>query len=343
MSYKKYFLIVTTIICIDADWIRLPKISPTTKVPSVPFKLSPELDSNAFGVNSFSGTTETAVLNENVSTMKSLIRQYLQSTVTSKVVHVLNSLPSITSLENMEQIHLHTPENQNKKKIVYLNKTVQMNVIPYENHHEMSANEENSDGANQTVFYQINNDDEGNFTEDFGDVYYDDDYYYEYEETTKFSAPKSTTKTLKKTHKMKRVDQKLQKRTMMQIMNNKQYRPFSDVSFPSFIKFIKRIQESFAIRTAKTIGEKIKMLVHFRDQLMLTINKQISRLWKGQSQAKKSFQKRTKRTLGMDIGHSSGAMDFPSAEGALLSICFLTFAVFLIKLVLVRIYFIWKC
>lgn len=42
---------------------------------------------------------------------------------------------------------------------------------------------------------------------------------------------------------------------------------------------------------------------------------------------------RSKRGL-MD-GHHSGGMEFPSSEGALMTISFLTFAVFLIKLVLV--------
>lgn len=42
---------------------------------------------------------------------------------------------------------------------------------------------------------------------------------------------------------------------------------------------------------------------------------------------------RSKR--GIMDGHHGGGMEFPSSEGALMTISFLTFAVFLIKLVLV--------
>ncbi len=70
------------------------------------------------------------------------------------------------------------------------------------------------------------------------------------------------------------------------------------------------------------------MLTEFRDSLMTAINGQIKKLWK--MQPSDESRKRVKRTFA----EKSGVMDFPSSEGALLSICFLTFAVFLIKLVL---------
>lgn len=44
---------------------------------------------------------------------------------------------------------------------------------------------------------------------------------------------------------------------------------------------------------------------------------------------------RSKR--GIIDGHHGGGMEFPSSEGALMTISFLTFAVFLIKLVLVSV------
>lgn len=113
------------------------------------------------------------------------------------------------------------------------------------------------------------------------------------------------------------------------------------LSFTSFLKFLRTIQESFATRTAKNINEKINMLRQFRDKLMSAINTRIRNLWKTNNKKK---HKRTKRTLGGSGGgdgwmsqHGGGGMEhYPSTEGALLSISFLTFAVFLIKLVLVR-------
>lgn len=61
--------------------------------------------------------------------------------------------------------------------------------------------------------------------------------------------------------------------------------------------------------------------------------KNIRSLWPSGSAQKRTS--RTKREAEWSYGHS---MDFPSSEGALMTISFLTFAVFLIKLVLVMTY-----
>lgn len=156
--------------------------------------------------------------------------------------------------------------------------------------------------------------------------YYEDDYSLEVPSTT-------TTKSPRREHKISAKSNETQKKSQRRVIVAQ---PKPDLNFSGFLKFIKTIQESLAIKTAKTINEKVKMLMEFRDSLMTTINRQIRRLWKIQPKAAalKKTHKRAKRTLGEGLIDKGGAMDFPSAEGALLSISFLTFAVFLIKLVL---------
>ncbi|XP_053669032.1 uncharacterized protein LOC128719429 [Anopheles marshallii] len=101
----------------------------------------------------------------------------------------------------------------------------------------------------------------------------------------------------------------------------------SPTGFGGFFEFLRRMQASFVQRTAHTIGDKIRTLAGMRDQLLSTIERRIASLWIG------GGRRRVKRGW-MEPHGETEAMDFPSAEGALLTISFLTFAVFLIKLVL---------
>jgi hypothetical protein len=356
MSFK--FLVALFFVNISSgEWVKLPNISPTTQVPKVVFKLAQPIKNSLLSsemvnsVISLSPTTESSKFGDNVSTRKSYIRQHFQTTVTSNVLNVIGSLSDVSENQDTLEPVLLEPPVKNNNRVMYFNKTVQMNVIPelpVKTYQIVNKTDDKYENNNQNVNYHESDDDGMPLTDNVDeDVYYDDEYYYEYEdETTKINpfvkkiSTTTTTAMPRKTHKKKTLNQKIQRRTMAQLMNSKQYKPFGDVSFPSFIKFLRKIQESFAIRTAKTIGDKIKMLITFRDTLMMTINKQIRRLWRGnpESTKKSSSRKRSKRTLGLDHSQGSGAMDFPSAEGALLSICFLTFAVFLIKLVLVSVY-----
>lgn len=153
-----------------------------------------------------------------------------------------------------------------------------------------------------------------------------EDYYDDYPEPSS-----TTTNSPRREHKVSAKSSENLKKSQRRVIVAQ---PKPDLNFTSFLKFIKTIQESLAIRTAKTINEKVKMLMEFRDSLMTTINRQIKRLWKIQPKMSKKQHKRTKRTLHEGLMDKGGGMDFPSAEGALLSISFLTFAVFLIKLVL---------
>ncbi|KFB38931.1 AGAP001044-PA-like protein [Anopheles sinensis] len=101
--------------------------------------------------------------------------------------------------------------------------------------------------------------------------------------------------------------------------------------FGGFVEMLRRMQANFVLRTAHTIGDKIRTLAGLRDQLLSSIEKRIAALW---AVPGGHGRRRVKRGWMDPHGADPHAMDFPSAEGALLTISFLTFAVFLIKLVL---------
>ncbi|KAL1377207.1 hypothetical protein pipiens_016424 [Culex pipiens pipiens] len=141
----------------------------------------------------------------------------------------------------------------------------------------------------------------------------------------------------------------------------RRFRPLGEGGgFSGFLKFIKRMQDGFMLNTAKNIGDKIKLLQNLKDQLLLSIESKMSTLWgnsappdkpekvghpgvvtkvnrKDHRKKDQHHRRRTKRGgdwLEEVHTHHHGGMEFPSAEAALLTISFLTFAVFLIKLVL---------
>ena len=129
--------------------------------------------------------------------------------------------------------------------------------------------------------------------------------------------------------KVKPPAQKSQRRIMKFIKRTSQ-----PLSFTTFMRFLKDVQSSFMLKTVSNINDKILMLQDFRDNLLLNIQKKIKNLWKPKPKpVNKKNGGRVKRMMMDD--HHHGGIDFPSAEGALLTISFLTFAVFLIKLVLV--------
>ncbi|KAL3285550.1 hypothetical protein HHI36_000080 [Cryptolaemus montrouzieri] len=89
-----------------------------------------------------------------------------------------------------------------------------------------------------------------------------------------------------------------------------------------FIPFLKKVQDDIISKTHKNFKGKINMLKNLRDDLLLNIDERINHLW-----GRKSSEARDHKEDDYD-------MHFPSNEGALMTIGFLTFAVFLIKLVL---------
>ncbi|KAH8418041.1 hypothetical protein KR222_010925, partial [Zaprionus bogoriensis] len=98
-------------------------------------------------------------------------------------------------------------------------------------------------------------------------------------------------------------------------------------SMQGFLKFLKQMQGTWIKKSALSIENKIKLLKNLRDNLMKVIEEQFSVLWQ-------PTERHRRRRRGL-LEESN--LDFPP-EAALMSINFLTFAVFLIKLVLVSLY-----
>ncbi|XP_049824327.1 uncharacterized protein LOC126265783 [Aethina tumida] len=98
--------------------------------------------------------------------------------------------------------------------------------------------------------------------------------------------------------------------------------------FDSFIPMVKTIQKTLMKDQDKSVTNKIAVLKNLRDKLLWNIGDKMTNLWGPSDQ--------NRQARGYKDEHH---MDFPSNEGALMTIGFLTFAVFLIKLVLVKFYF----
>lgn len=334
---------------VSGDWVKLPQI---TNTPKVTYKIqtvasfsdlpSSSLLANSDVLNSVFSydtpkissvpTTEMTLIGETAQPYQSNSKKYFPSTVTSKTIDFTHKISDRVDNEEMvmEPVSL-VHQRSDKKKVIYMNQTVAMRVLPLlpveEQVKEISMkNEALDDAEDDDGVTIVDEEDDLSSSEEATSQ----EEYYEYEEDPKPSS--TTTEAPRKAPSRKPTPQ----RRVMQSAKAKK-KLHNPLSFTHFLKFLQTIQSSFATRTAKNIGDKIRMLREFRDNLLLTINQRIKTLWKTQSKPKKN--KRSKRTLGgggegwMDQG---GGMEFPSAEGALLSISFLTFAVFLIKLVLVR-------
>lgn len=272
------------------------------------------------------------------------------STVTSKTVEFVDEISDRIdhNVASMEPVRLFPPgvitrhhefdipASNEHQKVTYMNQTVPLYVVP--EFEEMTENNEASSDVHNDDDYDgvtILNEDEDLSSSEEGAL--SEEEYYEYDEPA--APPSSTTtrtppKTRKPSTKAPRKSPTKPHRRVMKVETNKA-KVHNHLSFTNFLKFMKNIQQTFTTRTAKNINEKIKMLRQFRDNLLLSINQRIKSLWKIKKEP------RVKRTVSSGGGggwmepHGGGGMDFPSAEGALLSISFLTFAVFLIKLVLV--------
>ncbi|XP_037943965.1 uncharacterized protein LOC119676778 [Teleopsis dalmanni] len=97
------------------------------------------------------------------------------------------------------------------------------------------------------------------------------------------------------------------------------------IQYPSingFIKFLTSLRTTWIRKSAFTIKQKINLLKNLRDSLMHIIEKKFSLLWQP-----KVYLRRKRGIL------EESNLEFPP-EASLISISFLTFAVFLIKLVL---------
>ncbi|XP_560272.3 uncharacterized protein LOC3289815 [Anopheles gambiae] len=139
---------------------------------------------------------------------------------------------------------------------------------------------------------------------------------------------------LEEVHEPDRTIEEFETVEQAKLPSNLHVHPQPPTGLGGFLDFLRRMQVSFVQRTAHTIGDKIRMLAGMRDQLLSTIERRIAVLWRGNNDMYQSEQRSRVKRGWMEPHADTEAMDFPSAEGALLTISFLTFAVFLIKLVL---------
>ena len=338
----------------NGEWVKIPQVSNTPKVnykiqtvasfsdlPQTSVLAHSDVLSSIFSYDKIKvshPTTDATMFIEPTEYFQK--ETYLQSTVTSKSV---NFQPDISDRVDREELDLQPVKlvtaKDFRRKVVFLNQTIPMKTVPSLNvtGKKMTMNYEPEDNDDEIDDEDDNEDDGVTILDEDENITLSEEIesgeiYYEYDEEP---VTPSTTKAPRKIPTRKTHPKNPQRRVMQAL--NKGPKFLNSLNFSSFFKFLKNIQNSFTSRTAKNINDKIQMLREFRDNLLLTINQRIKSLWKTQSKTKK--KSRSKRTAGGTGGggwmEQGGAMDFPSAEGALLSISFLTFAVFLIKLVLV--------
>lgn len=243
--------------------------------------------------------------------------RFTTSTTAPIIVEIHDKIDEFPKTDGFtERIDLKLPETLHEHTIV-LNKTVPVRVasppVLISVGKKLKSSEEDAE-----------EDEEGVTIVEYDDNEYEDDLEDEKEE--------EYVEKVKTIPKRPKTTQKPHRRVLKQKVKAK---PKLDnpLNFAGFVKFLKSIQENFATKTARNINDKVRILRRFRDNLMLSIEERIRNLWKT-----KPKRRRVTRTLGggSGAGQDSNSIDFPSAEGALLSISFLTFSVFLIKLVLVR-------
>ncbi|KAJ2938571.1 hypothetical protein O0L34_g13069 [Tuta absoluta] len=97
----------------------------------------------------------------------------------------------------------------------------------------------------------------------------------------------------------------------------------------NLIKFLKTVTEIIARNTRRGVHGKVRYLEDLRDTLMANIEERIEAAFPDDPPALGDPDSRRKRSA-----EPRGHVEFPSSEGALMTISFLTFAVYLIKLVL---------
>ncbi|KAJ3647642.1 hypothetical protein Zmor_019507 [Zophobas morio] len=133
--------------------------------------------------------------------------------------------------------------------------------------------------------------------------------------TTSTISPLTTARQLERNHNEK------PKTPKVQPDKAKNATQTSESAYSGFLPLLQSIQQTLTINAKKSLKNKISVLTNLRDNLLANIDERMSGLWSRSD------------TQAEARGHDD-EMDFPSNEGALMTIGFLTFAVFLIKLVL---------
>ncbi|XP_031770116.2 uncharacterized protein LOC116413710 [Galleria mellonella] len=98
------------------------------------------------------------------------------------------------------------------------------------------------------------------------------------------------------------------------------------------LKFMKIVAETISKNSHRSVDGKIKYLENLKDTILANIEYRLDKLWPDDAAApRNTARRRTRAAQGEARGHH---VEIPSAESALMTISFLTFAVYLIKLVL---------
>ncbi|XP_063387720.1 uncharacterized protein LOC134673648 [Cydia fagiglandana] len=96
------------------------------------------------------------------------------------------------------------------------------------------------------------------------------------------------------------------------------------------LKFAKVVADTITRNTRKSVSSKLRYLEDLKDTIMVNIEDRIEYLWPDDTGGSAARRRRWSRSAEARGHH----VEFPSSESALMTISFLTFAVYLIKLVL---------
>ncbi|XP_061721814.1 uncharacterized protein LOC133528442 [Cydia pomonella] len=96
------------------------------------------------------------------------------------------------------------------------------------------------------------------------------------------------------------------------------------------LKFTRVVADTITRNTRKSVSSKLRYLEDLKDTIMVNIEDRIEYLWPDDTGGSAARRRRWSRSAEARGHH----VEFPSSESALMTISFLTFAVYLIKLVL---------
>ncbi|XP_063539415.1 uncharacterized protein LOC134748558 [Cydia strobilella] len=96
------------------------------------------------------------------------------------------------------------------------------------------------------------------------------------------------------------------------------------------LKFARVVADTITRNTRKSVSSKLRYLEDLKDTIMANIEDRIEYLWPDDTGGSAARRRRWSRSAEARGHH----VEFPSSESALMTISFLTFAVYLIKLVL---------
>jgi hypothetical protein len=112
-----------------------------------------------------------------------------------------------------------------------------------------------------------------------------------------------------------------------------------ETNYSGFLHLLHSIQQTLTLNAKKSLKNKISLLTNLRDTLLANIGEfakiALSKLSIVLQDDRMGSLWQRSEDVSEARGHDDHEMEFPSNEGALMTIGFLTFAVFLIKLVLV--------